>query len=338
MKRLFIVVLCYFFVFSSAFAQEPLGKVTGGISFDIPDWFKTSFLEIAEDIEEANEDNKHVMLFLHLNGCPYCNKMINENFADDALKPFLVEHFDSIALNIQGDREIEFNEEVSTTERQLAEMLKVQYTPTIIFLNADNKIVLRLNGYRSPETVKQALEYVQSKAYLTTSFNRYKNQHIKPAHYQFKASSLYANTDDFSQMSGPVAVVFEDKNCDECDAFYTDIMSRPDIQEQFKRYSVVRLDALSDQPIIDFNGQKTTPKQWVEHLALTYRPGIVLFDEKVETARIESMLYPFHFESVLRYGLDKHYKNYASYLDLMNERVEQLTQQGIDINIGALSR
>ncbi len=338
MKRLFIVVLCSFFVFSSTLVQAELGKVTGGINFEIPDWFKTSFLEIAEDIEEAKDENKHVMLFMHLNGCPYCNKMVNENFAEDALKPYLVKNFDSIAINIQGDREIEFNDEVSTTERNLAQLLKVQYTPTILFLNGDNKTVLRLNGYRSPETVKQALEFVHSKSYLKTSFNQYKNEHMNVAEYELSTSPLYSNVKDFSALSSPVAILFEDKNCDECAAFHKGIMSLPAIQAQFKRYTFVRLDALSDNQIIDFNGNKTTAKQWVEALKLSYRPGIVTFDEKVETGRIESMLYPFHFESVLRYGLDKNYKSYANFLDLMTVRIDELTKQGIDVNIGAMNK
>lgn len=337
MTRFIFVIMSSLMLFSSPLAFAQQGAVTGGIHFDIPDWFKTSFLEIAEDVEEANDEGKHVMLFMHLNGCPYCDKMVNENFADDALKPYLIKHFDSIALNIQGDREIEFNEEVSTTERALAQLLNVQYTPTILFLNSDNKTVLRLNGYRSPETVKHALEFVQTKAYLKTSFNQFKNKRSQRANYQLSASSLYSSTTDFSNITTPVAIMFEDVNCDECATFQKDILARPEIQEQFKRYTFVRLDALSDDVLIDFNGHKTTAKQWAESLKMSYRPGIVLFDEQQETGRIESMLYPFHFESVLRYGLDKSYKSYASYLDLMGVRIEQLTQQGINVNIGVMA-
>ncbi len=35
-------------------AIEP-GKVTSGVNFQTPDWFKDSFLEIASDVEEASE-------------------------------------------------------------------------------------------------------------------------------------------------------------------------------------------------------------------------------------------------------------------------------------------
>ena len=53
-----------------------------------------------------------------------------------------------------------------------------------------------------------------------------------------------------------------------------------------------------------------------------------------EVARTESMLYPFHFEHVLRLGLNKNYQIYPTYLDLMSVRQEKLLAQGVDINIG----
>lgn len=339
MNTLLKIIISSFILFNSTLvmcATTP-GKVTGGINYEIPNWFKESFLEIADDVEEAAEENKHVMLFMHLNGCPYCNRMVNENFSEKNLKPYLLQHFDSIGINIQGDREIAFNEELSVTEKELAQILKVQYTPTIIFLNTNNQPVLRLNGYRKPETVKQALHFVNEKAYQKMSFNQYKNLNLKTK-YNLLNSNLFKTITDFSSIDSPTAVIFEDKNCLACREFHNTRLKNPDIVKQFQRYTVVRLDALSEQAITDFDGNKTTPKKWAESLKLTYRPGIVLFDQGLETARIESFLYPFHFESVLRFGLDKHYEQYANYLDLMRVRQQKLLEQGIDVNIGDISK
>ena len=38
------------------------GKVIGGVSHAPPAWFKESFLEIADDIDDASEAGKHVLL------------------------------------------------------------------------------------------------------------------------------------------------------------------------------------------------------------------------------------------------------------------------------------
>ncbi len=330
--RLFTSLILVF-TLNQGFAAES-GKVTGGINFDTPGWFKDSFLEIAEDAAEASEEGKHVLLFFHLNGCPYCNKMVNQNFQQEPLKSQIQANFDSIEINIKGDREIAMSEDMTTTESVLATYLKVKYTPTILFLDGNNKTVLRLNGYRSPEALKQALDFVQQKAYLKNSFSEYKRSNMKYGQYQLIDNPLFSSTTDFSSLMTPVALLFEDNDCNECKHFHNKMLSRKEIQQQLKNYHVVRLDAKSTQPVIDFNGQKTTAKDWADSLNISYRPGLVLFDEGKEVARTESMLYPFHFEHVLRIGLNKNYQIYPTYLDLMSVRQEKLLAQGVDINIG----
>ena len=57
-------------------AQTAAGKLTGGIVYSLPDWFKPSFLDLREDVEEARKANRHVMLFLHLDECPYRNNFV----------------------------------------------------------------------------------------------------------------------------------------------------------------------------------------------------------------------------------------------------------------------
>lgn len=62
-RTTFVSVLLAFMV-SSAFAAEP-GRLTGGEKYDIPHWFKQSFLEFAEDAADAAEADRHAMVFVH---------------------------------------------------------------------------------------------------------------------------------------------------------------------------------------------------------------------------------------------------------------------------------
>ncbi len=316
-----------------AYAAQP-GKVTGGVSYEIPDWFKQSFLEIADDVEEASDAEKHVLLFFHLNDCPYCNRMISENFSQEPLKSQIQQNFDSIAINIRGDREITMSEDLHTTERVLAEYLKIQYTPTIIFLNAENKTVLRLNGYRSPAALKQALDFVQSKAYLSSSFGDYKREHMQYGKYTFIQDPLIQTTTDLSKVQGPAALLFEDDDCNECTHFHQKMLSRPEIRDLLKRLTLIRLDAKSTAPIVGFDGKTTTAVKLVSELDMNYRPGMVFFDEGKPVSRVESMLFPFHFSNVALMALDKNHARYPSYLELGRERQQRLLSQGIDINVG----
>ncbi len=327
--------IIFLLIFSSqALSAAETGRVTGGVAYEIPDWFKQSFLEIADDVEEAADSNKHVLLFFHLNACPYCNRMLSENFNKEPLKSQIQQNFDSIAINIRGDREIAMSEDLNTTERALSSYLKIQYTPTIIFLNNKNQTVLRLNGYRSPEAFKQALDFVQSKAYLNSSFSDFKRTHMQYGQYQFIQDPLIKSATDLSTLQGPVALLFEDNDCNECDHFHKKMMQRPEIRELLKRLTLIRLDAKSDKPITGFDGKPTTPLKLAADLAMSYRPGIVLFDEGKEVSRVESMLYPFHFGNVIRMALDNNHLKFTSYLDLSRQRQQELLSQGININVG----
>ena len=137
-----------------AAGEQKRGVIKGGVAHAAPDWFKESFLDIREDVDEATEANRHVLLFFQLNGCPYCDRMLREAFETDPLMSYIQQHFDVIAINVRGDREIAFNEDTSVSEKELSELLKVRSTPGIMFLNADNKPVVRVDGYRAPERFK----------------------------------------------------------------------------------------------------------------------------------------------------------------------------------------
>lgn len=310
------------------------GKVTGGVMSQHPEWFKESFLDIAEDVEEAAEEGKHVILFMHLNGCPYCNKMSEENFKHSVDSEFIQQHFDVIAINIKGDREVAFNEEITLTEKALADLVKVNYTPTTVFLNQENQVVLKLNGYRSVEKFGHALRYVQEKKYTEMKLADYVEQQQVPSRYPLYAHPLFAELTDLSGIDTPLAILFEDNGCDACDALHEGHLKNPAITQLLEKMTVVRLDANSTAAITDVAGNPTTPKAYAKQLGLTYRPGIVLFDRGTEIRRIDGLLYSFHFEEVLRYVAERHYEQYpADFYQYLGERTKALLKAGINIDL-----
>lgn len=311
------------------------GKVTGGKISDHPHWFKESFLDIAEDVDEVAEAGKHVILFMHLNGCPYCYKMTEENFKNAPYTPFIKQHFDVISINIKGDREIAFDANTSVTEKQLAELLKVRYTPTVLFLDSNNKTVLRLNGYRSVAAFEYALKYVQEKAYQHTTLSRYIEQRRPAQRYVFRNHpQLQSITTLQSAADKPLALLFEDASCDACDALHDDHLQNPQILQALANFTFVRLDANSTTPIIDPTGKPTTAKAYAEQLGLSYRPAIVLFDQGREISRIDGLLYSYHFEGMLRYVGERHYKQYPdSFYDYLDVRTAKILESGQDVDL-----
>jgi hypothetical protein len=91
-------------VAAAAGAETAPGQMKGGVNYSLPPWFKSSFLHFKDDIEEARQQGRHVMVFLHLEQCPYCARMLKENFESGDTRDFMQKHFDVIGINIRGGR------------------------------------------------------------------------------------------------------------------------------------------------------------------------------------------------------------------------------------------
>ena len=318
-------------------STAPTGKVTGGKVASHPAWFKESFLAIGEDVSEAAEDDKHVILFLEMNGCPYCYKMIEENFKGSDYSDFIQERFDVIALNVRGDREVALDDETSLTEKALAEQLGVSYTPTVLFLNQANEPVARVNGYRNVADFKQVLDYVDAKAYENQTLADYLDARKAVGDYSFRKHDQIkeaADIGDLSSIQGPLAILFEDAACVACDALHDGHLAAPEVQAALQPFTVARIDTQSDTEITAPDGSETTQRQLAADLGVEYRPTLILFDQGREIARVEGMLYRYHFVGLLEYVGQGQYEQYPdSPFDYINAKTATLTAAGKDVAI-----
>ena len=315
----------------SAFPES--GKVTGIANFEIPSWFKDSFLEIAEDAAEAGASDKQLLLFFHLNNCPYCARMLKENFISEPNQSFIQANFDCIEINIKGDREVVFDENTTLGEKALAEQLNVLHTPTIIFASSDNQPVLRINGYRNPKRFRLALDYVHQQAYKKVSFSQFSAGQTEDAGYQFRDHPAFSSTNNFQTAAKkPLAVVFEDAHCEDCNNVHDTLFAHKDVRAAFDQLTVVRVDASSGAPIIDVDGNKTSARNWVNELNITYRPGVILFDRGKEIARIDNRLYSWHFSAFVKWVAGRHYEAYPDVFEYMAKLREARLARGEDVN------
>ncbi|MCP3689656.1 MAG: thioredoxin fold domain-containing protein [Gammaproteobacteria bacterium] len=309
------------------------GEITGGVVHQPPDWFKESFLEIADDVEEASEEGRHVLLFFQLNACPYCDRMLEDSFETEPLTSYIQEHFDTIAINVRGDRDIAFDEETSVSEKQLAEILNVRATPAILFLNAENKTIVRVNGYRAPERFQQVLEFVATKSYQSTNLTNYLQAKLDRNVYQLRNNELFAKTSDLSQINGPIMLIFEDGSCYDCNEFHDGILGHELVRKEIEPFTIVRLDADSDKKIIDIHGNKTTAGELARTHEMIYRPGILVFDEGNLVRRHDSLTFPHHFKESMRYVAGGFYKD-TDYRSYSQKRTEELLAAGVEIDLG----
>ncbi|CAC9956641.1 hypothetical protein [uncultured Gammaproteobacteria bacterium] len=327
---IFVIGLVFLSVFS---VQAESGKITGGSQYEIPSWFTDSFLDIAEDAEDALDENKMVLLYFHLDGCPYCDAMLAQNFKNGENLEFIKKNFLVIAVNIKGAREITMSDVETKTEQELSQLLKVQYTPTIVFIGEDGKQAFRTNGYRNPKAFRSVLEYVASKSYKNNTLSDYIEKQKNTSDYVFAKHGSLQKLTSLQDIDKPVVLLFEDKDCSACDDFHQNLINRADVKAELDKFIFVRFDAYSDQQIIDFDGKITSPRQMVKDYDLNYRPGVLLFDEGEYISKIDGKLYSFHFNTMLRYVSGKHYQQHEIFSGYLNERQTELLEQGINISI-----
>ena len=177
-QTIILYLLLYFLSINLSFATE----ASNNQSFDTKKvhksypWFKQSFLDLKEDISDAKENNKGLILYFYQDGCPYCKKLLNDNFSRSSLVTELRKQYDFIAINMWGDSDVIDFDGAELTEKSLSVKLKVMFTPSLVFFNSNGEIEFRLNGYYSPEKFNYLLDYLSIKPKVTSFTQYYKNK------------------------------------------------------------------------------------------------------------------------------------------------------------------
>jgi len=332
--RYFLLVTLLLLYGTPGFANDPpTGEFIGARTAEKPDWFKDSFLEFEEDVSEAAAAGRRVMLYFHQDGCPYCARLVEENFADPELKDFIVRHFDGISLNLWGDREVISVSGRDFTEKTFAAALKVQYTPTLIFLDERGQVVLRLNGYYPADDFRAALRYVAQKLEGQMSFAEYRQQNRNTESGKLIGEDFFLAETDLRQLlqahTRPLAVYFEAASCSECETMHHRILSDPATRKLVLQASNVQLDIASQQPLTTPDGRRSSARQWAQELGIAYTPSLVFFDtDGQEVMRIDAFLKTFHFQSVYAYVLEKAYLETPQFQRYISARADHIRETG----------
>jgi thioredoxin-related protein len=305
-----------------------------------PTWFKVSFLDIREDVEEAAASDRRVMLYFYQDGCPYCALLLEHNFADREISETTQRYFDTIAINMWGDREVTDFDGNLVSEKEFARRMSVMYTPTLLMLNERGEVVLRLNGYLPPHKFRVALEYAGSKREVKGPFNAYLEAnsaseasgklHVKPWYIR----PPYRLADTLRDSGRPLLVLFEQKRCSACDELHLDVFQRPETRKLLSQFDIVLLDTWSDDPVQTPQGREVTVREWARELNIAYTPSQVFFDtSRREVFRSEAYLKAFHVQSVLDYVASQAYEEQPEFQRFVEARADALRAQGVDVDL-----
>jgi len=316
------------------------GEFIGAMDTIYPDWFKLSFLELADDLDEATSADKRLMLLFHQDGCPYCNAFVERNLSQKDIEETLKTKFDVIEFNLWGDREVVSFDGNTYIEKDFAKRLNVQFTPTILFLTEEGKLSLRLNGYSDPDRFRLALQYVQEKMEAEKSFADFlASSSTEPSSKALVSREYFTGTTtELENRPGkatkPLLLLFEQGSCKNCEILHDQILASAESQKLLERFDVYQVDMWGRESFSTPDGLPMTGRQWSAELGINYAPTLVLYSpDGKEVIRSEAFFKSFHTQSILDYVASEAWRNEPSFQRYLSARAETLQEQGIDVNI-----
>jgi len=307
-------------------------------AIDIPGWFSESLLDLREEVREAAKEGKRLLLYFGQDGCPYCKALMQTNFTQPLIVSKARRHFTAIALNIWGDREVTMLDGKVMREKEFARLMRVQFTPTILFLDEKGGTVARLNGYYPPHRFEAAIDYVAGRMEVKQSFADYMRTAVKEAANEKLHEEPFFMRPPYDLRrrpgSKPVAVIFETPYCAGCDELHAEGFTRPDIKGELAKFDVVRF-ALGDNAMLTTpQGARLRASEWARSLKIVYTPSIVFFDpEGREVLRTESYLRSFHLAGAFAYLSSGAYLKEPSFQRFLQARTEGMRQRGQQVDL-----
>ena len=305
---------------------------------DPPAWFADSLLDVREDVAEAAREGKRLMLYFGQDGCPYCKQLMEVNFRQPRIAEKARRSLVALSINIWGDRDVTWTDGTSMSEKRFAALLKVQFTPTLLFFDERGGIALRVNGYLPPHEFEAALDYVAARMEGKAAFRDYVRANAGgPASERLHEQAFFLSPPhDLRRRAGgkPLAVLFETPHCAGCDELHRVAFKRPEVLGPLAGFDVVRLGLLDSSAIVTPAGERTQASSWAQRLKLGYMPAMVFFDERGrEVFRIEAYVRPFHLAGALDYVASRSYLKEPSFQRFLQDRAARMRIRGESVDL-----
>lgn len=148
---------------------------------------KSEELNIDKLLIQAKNENKQLMFFYIMPGCPYCKKMINENFKDIYVSSKIKSHFILINIDATSNDSVKFRD-FEGSQEEFSKYMKAFVVPSTQFLDqngneikiieddetvAKKELFQPIIGPRDTRDYKKYLDYIISNEYKRVEFSEY---------------------------------------------------------------------------------------------------------------------------------------------------------------------
>ena len=319
-------------------ALTATAQVASPHAIDIPPWFTESFLDLKDEAATAARGGKRLMLYFGQDGCPYCRELMTNSFSQKPIVEKARKHFVAIALNLFGDREVTWIDGRRMREKDLARLMQVQFTPTLLFIDGDGRIVARLNGYHPPQRVSAVLDYVAGGMENRLSLS----EHL--AGLSADTARPLLNQQPFFMKppfdlarrasSRPLAVIFESRSCLACDEMHLEGLQRAEVRAQLPKFDIARFALNDPTEVTTPSGERRSAAAWARELGVAYTPSWVFFDATArEVFRVDGYLRPFHLATSLEYVASGTYRVEPEFQRYIRAKADRLRAAGKPVEL-----
>jgi len=294
-----------------------------------PDWFNLSFLNLPEDLADANKNKRGLIIYYSQGYCPYCKAFIKNNWEKPDIVAFTQKHFDVTAIDVLSAHKLTGLDNKKYTSKDYANFRKTNFTPSLEFYDNKGKLALRFNGYRPPYQFRAALEFVADGHHRRENFKSYLSR--AEAAMNFGSAELNHNTIfekppyDLTQKlvnyQQHTLVIYERIKCHSCDVLHAGPLKSNNIKKLFKHFKIIQLDINSSTDVTNNEGYKLTAESWANKLELDYAPTLLFYDANgKEIMRVDSVVGFFRLQGILEYIASKSYIKYPTF-QLWRQRI-----------------
>lgn len=181
MRRILLTITAFCIAFGVQAAE------LGDDGMHVQPWFRDTFKDLGEDLAEANDEGKRLVLMFEQRGCIYCSKMHKEVYSDPDVIGMIEDNYFVVRLNLHGDIEVtDFDGEV-LSEKAMARKWGILFTPTVMFLpekveeglSAPQAAVASMPGAFSKGTTLDLMTWVLEKRYLLDGDEDFQRYHAR---------------------------------------------------------------------------------------------------------------------------------------------------------------
>ena len=146
------------------------------------DWMRDTFKDLSEDLAEANDEGKRLMVIIEQRGCIYCKKMHEEVFPTKEIANYINENYFVVQVNMFGDVEVTDFDGAAMPEKDIVKKWGLLFTPTILFfpsevgddVSAQSAAVAMMPGAFGKYTTFNMLNWVIEEGYNSDeNFQKY---------------------------------------------------------------------------------------------------------------------------------------------------------------------